>query len=374
MQRVRDAGGMFLISLGTLFVSCRVVPFSLLRITIITGLLAFLTVYSFESSTFSHAARWPPIWLIGLVLVVEFVETKKPQRLLQGLFVIGIPALLILTDYQGRIYLGQLPCSHGPRSVNLETPALYREYRAKTISPVAKLRAIGKDDGTLVVENVGGGPAATVPASTPDRWLRALSFSPNGKTLAAAENDDMYTQSAITIWELSPGKPPVVKLRHTLRDHTTVYSLDWFADNKTLVSAHGDDTVRLWACDSGKEIGRFYPEHTFAGLWDLAVDCIATSPDGRTFVTWGRDGLLKLWDKHSFQLLRSMETRGSMPCTLAFTPDGNSLIATDRNGTLFFTLHPNPIVFFVLFSLTSGLLLWMFCPRRLFGGWHAVPG
>jgi hypothetical protein len=373
MQRLRDAGGMFLISLGVLVLSCRFIPYRLLRVTLITGVLGILALYSFETSSTSYTARWPLIGLIGFVLAVEFIETRKTHlRLLQPLFVIGIPALFILTDYEGRIYLGRLPSGYGPRSVNLENlrtsvSLMDGEYGAKAISPLTKLRAIGKDDGTLIVEHVDGGPARTVPASAPDRMLQVLSFSPDGKTLAVADNHRMYAGSVITVWDVSPGQPPAVTLRHTLRGHTHwTFSLDWFPDSKILVSANGDDTVRLWAVDSGKEIGQFNPHHDYAGLTDMAVDCVATSPDGRTFVTWACDGHLKLWEKDSFQLLRSMETRGSVPCALAFTPDGNGVIATDREGTNYFTLHPSPILFLVLVSLTSGLLLWMFCPRRLF--------
>src|SRR5262249_40239711 len=157
-----------------------------------------------------------------------------------------------LTDYQGRIHLGQLPGGYRPRSVNLE------KVRTSVVSAVAKLRAIGKDDGTLVVENVNGGPATTFPASGPDRMLQVLSFSPDGQTLAVADNNRMHPGSVITLWDVRPGRPPIVTLRHTLRGHTHwTFSLDWFADSRTLVSANGDNTVRLWAAESGKEIGQF---------------------------------------------------------------------------------------------------------------------
>ena len=161
---------------------------------------------------------------------------------------------------------------------------------------------------------------------------------------------------------MAPGKggtPPFVGLRHTLRGHTHwTFSLDFFPDGRTLISANGDHTVRFWDVVSGQEQTRFTPHHHPQGYWDISVDCVAVAPDGQAFATWAWDSI-KLWDCESFRLVRQLDSRQGLGSWPAFTPDGRYLIAGDRWSVHSWDLHPSPLPFLGLLAVTAAVIAWL---------------
>ena len=69
---------------------------------------------------------------------------------------------------------------------------------------------------------------------------------------------------------------------------------------RTLASAYGDDTVKLWEPNSGQLL-RSLEGH--AGI----VAAIAFDPTGRTLASASRDHTVKVWEANSGQLLRSLK-------------------------------------------------------------------
>jgi WD40 repeat protein len=68
-----------------------------------------------------------------------------------------------------------------------------------------------------------------------------------------------------------------------------VFSASWSPDGKTLASASGNGTVKLWAVATGKEQATF-KGHTHG------VSSVSWSPDGKTLASADFEGAVMLWD------------------------------------------------------------------------------
>ena len=106
----------------------------------------------------------------------------------------------------------------------------------------------------------------------------SVSFSPDGKTLASASEDN-----TIKLWNLER------KELKTLKGHDSrVLSVSFSPDGKTLASASEDKTIKLWNLE-GKEL------KTLKGH-DSAVNSVSFSPDGKTLASASFDKTIKLWN------------------------------------------------------------------------------
>ena len=110
--------------------------------------------------------------------------------------------------------------------------------------------------------------------------VTAVAASRDGTMLAAGH---FAGSPLIKLWRGRSG----AEYRHA-RGHTlTVWGLAIFEDKRTLASAGGDRTVRLWDMSNGEE--RFLIEEKAAAL------SLALSPDERTLAVWVGDGTIRLY-------------------------------------------------------------------------------
>ena len=95
-------------------------------------------------------------------------------------------------------------------------------------------------------------------------------------------------------------------------------------DSKTLLSAGGDQTVRVWDVESGKLTRTLHHED--------GVLAVAVSPDGVFFASGGWDKTVKLWEAKSGKLLRTWPFEGAEVRSIGFSPDSKRLaIAASRS-------------------------------------------
>jgi hypothetical protein len=183
-------------------------------------------------------------------------------------------------------------------------------------TPDSRTLASGSQDGIVRLwDPVTGQPRGQLDAGT-GAHVRALAYSRDGRTLAAAYHLGARDQSALLLWDVASGR-----VRETLRGHTRL--IEWVAltpDGRTLASGGWDRTVRLWDVSSGQS------KSVLTGHMDVIYDG-AFSPDGRTMATASWDGTVRLWHVATGQELVSLRSRTGEFWSVAFAPDGQTLAA-----------------------------------------------
>ncbi|WP_445250647.1 toll/interleukin-1 receptor domain-containing protein [Microcoleus sp. OTE_8_concoct_300] len=111
-------------------------------------------------------------------------------------------------------------------------------------------------------------------------------------------------------------------------DEGWVHSVAFSPDGKTIVSGGNDGTLRLWN-RSGKAIGQ-----PFKGD-EGSVYSVAFSPDGKTIISGGGDGTLRLWDITSGKAIgQPFKGHEGSVMSVAFSPDGKTIVSGGDDGTL----------------------------------------
>ncbi|EIN03616.1 hypothetical protein PUNSTDRAFT_139337 [Punctularia strigosozonata HHB-11173 SS5] len=149
----------------------------------------------------------------------------------------------------------------------------------------------------------------------------SVSFSADGSQIASGSGDN-----TIRIWNADTGK----EVREPLRGHTSyVNSVSFSPDGKRLASASTDGTVRLWDVETGQRIGQPLEEHT---NW---VCCVAFSPDGNRIVSGSVDRTLRLWDAHTGQAIgEPFRGHSDYVQSVAFSPDGKHIASGSSDSTI----------------------------------------
>ncbi|CAL8291800.1 unnamed protein product [Gadus morhua 'NCC'] len=152
-------------------------------------------------------------------------------------------------------------------------------------------------------------------------------FSHGGTVLAAACADrDAFP---VIVYEIPSGTVLAVFSGHL----SVVYDLCWSRDDRSLLSASSDGTVREWNVDRLLGIAQKvlpHPSFVYSARYHPAAPHLV--------VTGGYDGLLRAWrvDGHDVngQLLQELEGHGSFINAVCFDCEGTRLFSADNSGVI----------------------------------------
>jgi RNA polymerase sigma factor (sigma-70 family) len=212
-------------------------------------------------------------------------------------------------DSAGTLALWDVPA--GKARLALELP---RGIRCVTFSPDGKrVAAAGWDNVARLFDVRTGKLQATLRGHT--AAVNGLAFSPDGKVLASCSLD-----KSIYLWGAGTG----AELRRLTGHQDWVLSVAFFPDGKSLASAGKDATVRVWDVASGRQSKVLRQP-------GVPAESVTSSPDGKLLASGGWDCAVRLWDAEAGTqraLLRG-HTLGVL--FVAFSPDGKALASASGN-------------------------------------------
>jgi WD40 repeat protein len=178
--------------------------------------------------------------------------------------------------------------------------------------------ATGKELGPEVVLNYQGRTSIHSMAVSPDSKTIATGFEDNNFSLWNAETG-MQRGRPIPHFDTTTGLVPRPAYRG-------VIVVAFSADGKTLLTASGDQTARLW------DVAKMTPLHKPMDHYGGGMTAALFSPDGKT-ILGSAHGIAVLWDAQSGnRLLPHLIHQGAVR-GIAFSPDSKTLLtATSTPG------------------------------------------
>ncbi|MDJ0782266.1 MAG: WD40 repeat domain-containing protein, partial [Desulfosarcinaceae bacterium] len=120
--------------------------------------------------------------------------------------------------------------------------------------------------------------------------VRAVSFSPDGRTLVSGSEDN-----TVRLWDAATGEA-----LQELKGHTGyVWSVSFSPDGQIIASGSADKTMRIWDAATGEAVLEI-KGHTGS------VRSVSFSPDGQTLVSGSEDNTVRLWDAATGEALQEL--------------------------------------------------------------------
>ncbi len=205
------------------------------------------------------------------------------------------------------------------RLLHLAWQAHTDTVRALAFSPDGRTLATGSWDGTIKLWDIESGALLWTSWFTDN--IESLAFAPDGRTLASGGDD-----ATVQLWDATSGTH-----RQTLSGQRgPVFALAWSPDGSLLASGGIDEGIRLWELSGAKPetFVRMLAGHT---NWVLGL---AFAPDGTQLVSGSWDATVRLWDVESLSLRQTLTGHTDRVRAVAWSPDGRLLASCGFDQTI----------------------------------------
>ena len=189
--------------------------------------------------------------------------------------------------------------------------------RAVSFSPDGTTLASASVDGIVVLRNLAAGNITAIDGHSGP--VLGLASSPDGGTLASY---NMSYGSGVKIWDTATQRKIT-----TLRGHygLPIKSISISHDGTTLASASGNSVI-LWDLDTYTDFANLDHE-------DLPYE-VSFSPDGTVLATGGWPGWVNLWNVRTQEQTTRVTGLSDEVKELEFSPDGEYLALGLNNGEI----------------------------------------
>lgn len=198
--------------------------------------------------------------------------------------------------------------------------------RVWALSPNGKLMVQDKGDSEKILRVMEVTTGKAVRQLSHPTEVRAVVFSPDGKTLAVAHGGPTAAPGKITLWSLEDGKE-----LGTLGGHlSTVPALAFSPNGKRLVSGGRSGRLLLWDVGSRKELRKAFLQPALS-YQALSIQQLAFSPDGKTIFLRGKENQIHLWDVEGWRERDETNGQGLAIWAVAFSRDGKRVASAPAN-------------------------------------------
>jgi WD40 repeat protein len=204
-----------------------------------------------------------------------------------------------------------------------------KPLKALAFSPDGKSLAVGGDDGVVRVYEVGSGKETFKSQPRPVR-VEAVAYSPNGRLVGAAD-------SAGNVAVFAPGAAnPMPMSVGVVEGGGECLGVAFTADSGMVLTCGTDGKARLTAGpspDGSAATNTATRLREFVGHAE-AVNALALTRDGKFLVTGGKDRTVRVWEVTSGKQVRSFQGHMKDVIAVAVRPDGRQIASASDDGAI----------------------------------------
>ena len=198
------------------------------------------------------------------------------------------------------------------------------------IRPDGLEMVIGCEDGRIKMVDPWLTEVPKVP-KRPGATVRALAFDPRGRYFVAGDDQGELSlwsargESLVAPWLAHRG--PVLGLAVSPDGNWIASASGGTSPAEAGLAGNGNSNVMLW--------NRWKPSdfRVLRGHQHRGVNSLAFSPEGRTLITGGDDGMVRFWNVQDCTERQILETGGRVS-SVAFSPDGAQILTAGFDGQL----------------------------------------